>query len=162
MSQEFTPYRLLLAVLGLFAVGAVIVGGVGLYTVLTGGTADGDPAVDVLGDYDCAAGTFDGSPDVLHDPSYDVERTVLSGTEVESFDSERTDEGYRYEFVLDGPLLDASASRPDGTPVRVRTVDNGSRVAVTTNTTGPIRVWIDTVADEATVTRSRLDVCPPA
>lgn len=162
MSREITPYRLILAVLGLFAVGAVVVGGVGLYTVLTGGTADGDPPIEVLGGYDCADGEFTGDPEIVHDPPYGVERTVLSGTEVESFDSERTEQGYRYEFVMAGELLDASASRPDGTPVTARALGNGSRVVVESNTTGPVRVWLDTVTEDATVTRSRLDICPPA
>lgn len=161
MPQNRSPYRLILAVLGLFAVGAVIVGGIGLYTVLTGGTADGDPAVDVLGAYDCADGEFTGDPEIVHEPAYDIERTTLGGTEVESFDSERTEEGYRYAFVMAGELLDASASRPDGTPVTARALGNGSRVVVRSNTTGPVRVWLDTVTEDATVTRSRLDICPP-
>lgn len=79
MPREDTLYRALLGLLGLVAVSAVVVGGLGVYT-------------------------------------------VLSGTEIESFDASPADGGYRYEIAVAGELLDAlgEASRRGRTYWRSR------------------------------------------
>lgn len=157
MPREDTLYRALLGLLGLVAVSAVVVGGLGVYTVLTGGTTDGDVERDVLGEFACEG--FDADPEVAHEAGYDIERTVLSGTEIESFDASPADGGYRYEIAVAGELLDASARRADGTELTVDVGDE-NRLAVEADTATPVRVWVDTVPEDATVTRTRLDVCP--
>jgi hypothetical protein len=32
---------------------------------------------------------------------------------------------------------------------------------IETNTSTPFRLWVDNIAEESTVTRTRLDICPP-
>lgn len=157
MSDNGTMYRAFLAIFGAFAIGAVLMGSYGLFVVLTGGTTDGQVETDVLGAFDCDE--FAGDLEMAHEPDYEVERTVLSGTEIESFEAVAAGEGYRYTVTMAGELLDASARRADG---RALTVEQaGTAVRFETTTTTPFRLWIDTIAEEATVTRTRLDVCPP-
>jgi hypothetical protein len=158
MFDDDSLYRALLAVFGLFAVGAVIMGTVGLYTVLIGGTTDGDTESDLLGEFVCEE--FEADPEIVYASDYDVERTELSGVEVESFEPDRTDGRYRFELAVAGRVLDASAARADGTPLPVDMRDS-DRVVVEVDGTAPFRLWIDSVAEDSTVTRTRLDICPP-
>ncbi len=157
MSGNRTLYRALFAIFGVFAISAVAMGSFGLYVVLTGGTTDGQADVDVLGGFACEE--FDGDLEIAHEPDYEVERTVLSGTEIESFEAEAVGEGYRFNLTVAGEFLDASARRADGETLPVE--HDGTGLVIETNTSTPFRLWIDNVAEEATVTRTRLDVCPP-
>jgi len=159
MADTTWGYRAIIGLLAAVALGAVIFGGVGLYTLLTGGTTDGSEPVDVLGKYGC--GNFDGDPDVVHNSSYGIERTLLGGSAIESFTDSREGDRLRLTFDVDGGVLGASASRPDGTEVPVDRIREGNRVVVELADPGPVRLWIDSVSEEATVTRTQLDICPP-
>jgi len=159
MAEQSLAYRAILAVVAAGALAAVAFGGYGLYTVLTGGTTDGSVAVDVLGEYDC--GGFDGDPEVLHNSSYGVDRTLLSGSVIDSFEPSDTGDGLRLEFAVEGGVLGSSAARPDGTALPVSQPEGENRVLVDLPDRSPVRVWIDSVSEEATVTRTQLDVCPP-
>ena len=158
MSGNSTLYRGLLVIFGVFAVGAVVMGSVGLYVVLTGGTTSGEPEVDVLGEFACEE--FENDPVIAHSPAYEVERTVLSATEIESFEAEETASGYRYNVTATGELLETSARRANRTELPVE--QNGSRLVIETDGPTRFRLWVDTIAEESTVTRTRLEICPPA
>lgn len=158
MSDEGFAYRAILGFVALMALGATVAGGVGLYTVLTGGTTDGQVEVDELGALDCEA--FDGDPEVGHETDYGIDRTVLSGSRLESVESTDIDGGLRIEIAVEGGILGVSASQADGTPVPVER--NESRIVIERVDTTPFRVWIDSVDQDATVARSQLDICPPA
>lgn len=157
MSGSNTLYRALFAVFSIFAISAVAMGGFGLYVVLTGGTTDGQAEVDVLGGFACEE--FDGDLEIAHEPDYEVERTVLSGTEIESFEAEAVGDGYRFNVTVAGELLDASARRADGQELPVE--QDGTGLVIETNTSTPFRLWVDNIAEESTVTRTQLDICPP-
>jgi hypothetical protein len=159
MAERSLAYRAILAVLAVGALAAAVFGAYGLYTVLTGGTTDGSVTVDVLGEYDCEE--FGGDPEVAHNSSYGVDRTLLSGSVIDSFEASDTEDGLRLEFAVDGGVLGASAARPDGTELPVSQLEDENRVVVELPDRSPVRVWIDSVSEEATVTRTQLDVCPP-
>jgi len=150
-------YDALIALVFLFGLGAVIVSGVGLYTILTGGTVD-EPQVDVLGAYACEE--FEGDPEVGHEATYDIEREVLGGTEFASFDATETATGLRINATTEGRLLSASARRADGTNVSVQVVQDENRVLVDHEGSEPFRLWVDSIGAESTITRTRLAVCP--
>jgi hypothetical protein len=151
-------YRVLMALAVLAGAAAIGFSAFGLFTILTGGTTTGPVDTDVLGEFACEE--FGGDPEPAHDPEYEVERTVLSGTEVTAFNLTRTDDGVRIELTTEGRLLDASARRPDGTNVSVRAVDGENRVVVEHDAGTPVRLWVDSIGEESTITRTRLDVCP--
>ena len=159
MADGIGAYRALAVFVVLFAVAATVFGFGGLYVVLTGGTTDGVPETDVLGEYDCA--TFDGEPEVQHDAAYEVERTLVGGSEVEAFDASSNETTLRIELAVAGETLDASASRADGTAVTVRRPDNGSRLVIAGIDPAPLRIWVDSLSNESAVTRTQLDICPP-
>lgn len=159
MADAMRAYRALLVLLAAGAVGGIIFGGYGLYTVLTGGTTDGTVTVDVLGEYDCEE--FDGDPEVIHNASYGVDRTLLDGSVLESFNHSRDGDRLRLVFDVDGGVLGTSASRPDGTEVPVEQIQDEDRVVVELSDPAPLRLWIDSVSEDATVTRTELDICPP-
>lgn len=149
-------YRaVMITILGLGGI-AVMAGLAGTFVVLTGGLDDGEE-FDVLGGFDCE--TFDSDPQVVHDADYAVERQVLTPTEVAVFDGTVTDDGVEIVLETDGVFLDASANEPDGTPIPVQTHENG--VVVERDTTEPFRLWVDSVAEDGTVTRMQLDLCSP-
>jgi len=156
VSGESRAYKAFLIAVGVFGVMALAMGAVGLYTVAMGETGD-SPDVDVLGPYACEE--FDGDPAVGHDPDYEVERTLLGGTELATFDVNGTADGPRVNATTEGRLLAASARRPDGTNVSTRVVDDENRVVVEPEGTGPFRLWVDSIGDESTITRTRLDIC---
>lgn len=160
MSRFDFAYRALLGFLVVMGVLTVAAGSIGLYTVLTGGTGDDAPEVDVLGAYGCEE--FDADPPVVHNSSYGIERTLVSGDAIAAVNTSTTGNRVRMRVDVAGGILAASASRPDGTPVPVERVDGEDRVTIETSNTGPFRLWIDSVSREAAVTRTRLDVCPPA
>ena len=159
MADTMRVYRTLLVVLAVGAVGATIFGGYGLYTVITGGTTDGSVAIDALGEYDCEE--FDGNPEVIHNASYGVDRTLLGGSALESFNHSRDGDRLRLVFDVDGGVLGTSASRPDGTEIPVEQVQEESHIVVELSDPAPLRLWIDSVSEDATVTRTELDICPP-
>lgn len=159
MADTTWGYRVILGLLATAAVVAVIFGGVGLYTVLTGGTTDGSVAIDVLGEYDCES--FDGDPEVAHNSSYGVDRTLLGGSAIESFNHSRDGDRLRLVFDVDGGVLGTSATRPDGTEIPVEQIQGEDRVVVDVADPGPLRLWIDSVSEDATVSRTELDICPP-
>lgn len=135
---------------------AFVAGAAGTFLALTGGI-DGGEDFDILGEYECEE--FDGDPQVVHDTDYEVERQVLSPSEVSGFDATTTDNGVNISIETDGVLLAASANEPDGQPITVDTDDE--RVFIDRNTTQPFRLWVDSVAEDGTVTRMQLDICPP-
>jgi hypothetical protein len=155
---EGGTYRVLLALALLAGVAAIAFSAFGLVTILTGGTTSGPADTDVLGEFACEE--FGGDPEPAHDPEYEVERTLLGGTEVSAFNLSRTGDGVRIELTTEGRLLDASARQPDGTNVSVRAVDGRNRVVVEHETGTPVRLWVDSIGEESTITRTRLDVCP--
>lgn len=159
MADDTVAYRALALIVVVVGVGATLFGAAGLYVVLTGGTADGTPDVDVLGEYDCA--TFDGDPEVNHNPDYEIERTLVGGSEVESFNISSNGTSFRIELVVLGELLNASASRADGTTVPVQQTSDGNQLVITGTDFAPLRLWVDSVSEDATVTRTQLDICPP-
>ncbi len=155
---ELTPYKALLGLMAVVALLATIFGFGGLFVVLTGGTVDGDPGADVLGEYDCE--TFDGDPEVAHEAGYELEVTLVDGTEIESFNGTSTDGGVRVEIEMQGELLNASARGPDGTVVPLQQDADGNRVVVDRDGPEPFRLWVDSVSPDAAVTRTKLDICP--
>jgi len=157
MDSGSWAYRALIVAVAVMGAGALVVSSVGLYTILTGGTTDGTPAVDVLGEYDCES--FDGDPGVAHNASYGVDRTLLSGNEIESANVSAAGDGFRMELTVAGGVLGASASDPNGTAVPVEVFGDDDRIVLEHD--GPARLWIDSVSEDATVTRTQLDVCPP-
>ena len=159
MADTMRTYRALLVLLAAGAVGATIFGGYGLYTVITGGTTDGSVAIDALGEYDCEE--FNGDPEVIHNASYGVDRTLLGGSVLESFNHSRDGDRLRLVFDVDGGVLGTSASRPDGTEIPVEQVQEESHIVVELSDPAPLRLWIDSVSEDATVTRTELDICPP-
>jgi hypothetical protein len=159
MADTMRAYRALLVLLAVVAAGATIFGGYGLFTVLTGGTTDGTVAIDALGEYDCEE--FDGDPQVIHNASYGVDRTLLGGSVLDSFNHSREGDQLRLVFDIDGGVLGTSASRPDGTEIPVEQVQGENRVVVELSDPAPLRLWIDSVSEDATVARTELDICPP-
>jgi hypothetical protein len=159
MADGNTAYRALLLGLVVVGVGATVFGFGGLYVVLTGGTTDAPPDAELLGAYECPG--FDGDPEVKHEAAYQIEQTLVGGSQVESFNASANGTDLRVELTASGQILNASASRADGTPVPVRQLDTGSRVVVAGADPAPLRLWVDSLSDESTVTRTRLDICPP-
>jgi len=160
MADRSWGYRALVGLMAAAALGAVIFGGYGLYTVLTGGTTDGTVDVNVVGEYDCEQ--FNGDPEVAHNTSYGVERTFLGGSVIDSFNQTRDGDSLRLTFVVDGGVVGTSARRADGTEIPVENRQEESRVVVVLEDRSPFRLWIDSVSDEATVSRTQLDICPPS
>ncbi|MEF8826230.1 MAG: hypothetical protein V5A34_02765 [Halapricum sp.] len=158
MSSRQTTYRALLGIALLAGVVAIGFSLFGVYTALTGGTTTDEGRADVLGSLECAA--FDGDPDLAHATDYAIERTLRGGSELKAFNATSTPEGLRIEATTEGRLLEASARRADGTNVTVRTFDGENRLVVEQEDGTPFRLWIDTIGDESTITRTRLDVCP--
>jgi hypothetical protein len=159
MADGNGAYRALAVFVALLGVAATVFGFGGLYVVLTGGTTDSAPDTDVLGEYDCT--TFDGDPEVEHDAAYEVERTLVGGSEVEAFDASSNETSLRIELAVAGEMLDASASRADGATVPVRRPDDGNRLVIAGVDPAPLRIWVDSLSNESAVTRTQLDVCPP-
>lgn len=158
MFDDGLGYRGMLVFFVLIAVGATAFGGFGVYTVLTGGTTDGQVETSKLGAFECE--TFDGDQAVRHQADYGTDRTVLGDSRLESFTATDTGDGYRINITVEGAILGVSASQADGTPVSVTRDTN--RISIEREAATPFRLWIDSVDDEATVTRSQLDICPPA
>lgn len=146
--------------IGIAAIGivAVVAGLAGTFVALTGGF-DGGEESDVLGEYGCEA--FDGDPGVVHESDYEIERQVLSPSEVSQFEGTLIDEGVNITLETGGVLLAASANEPDGQPIDVGVDRDADRVLLERDTTEPFRLWVDSVAEDGTVTRMQLDICPP-
>ena len=150
-------YRGILLVAGIIAVGAVLFGGYGLYTTLTGGTSAGDDP-SMLGDYQCEE--FPGDPEIAHDSEFESPRTVVDDSYLAEFNTSSTETGLRFEVVTEGPLINASAREPDGTAVDVELVFEENRVVITDRSATPFRLFLDSVSGDSAV-RTELDVCPP-
>lgn len=159
MADGNLAYRALLLALVIVALGATVIGFGGLYIVLTGGTTDGPPDADILGAYECSG--FDGDPEAKHEAAYEIEQTLVGGSQVESFNASTNSTHLRVELTASGQVLNASASRADGTRVPVQQLETGGRVVVAGADPAPLRLWVDSLSDESTVTRTRLDICPP-
>jgi hypothetical protein len=151
-------YQVLLSLAFIVGFAAIAFSAFGLFTVLTGGTTSGPVDADVLGEYTCDA--FGGDPEPAHDPDYEVEQTLLGGTEIAEFNLTETEAGVRVAVTTEGRLLAGSARRPDGTNVTVRAVEGDNRLVVEHGDTTPFRLWVDSIGEESTITRTELDVCP--
>lgn len=159
MADSNVAYRAVMLMIVLIGIAGVALGFGGLYVVLTGGTTDGTPEADVLGEYECTS--FEGDPEPNHDTTYQIERTLVGGSGFESFDAARNDTHLRIELAVEGELLGASASSADGTALPVRQSDDGDRVIITDDDPGPIRAWIDSLSNDSRVTRTEIEICPP-
>lgn len=159
MGDRGWGYRMAIGFMAVMAVGAVAFGAFGLYTIVTGGTTDGTPEIDVLGEYACEE--FDGDPEVRHNSSYGIEQTLVSGSAIETVNATTAGDGLRMEIRVDGGIVGASASRADGSAVSVQEDESGERLVVESSNTEPFRLWIDSVSREGTVVRTQLDICPP-
>lgn len=156
MFDEESGYRLFLGFLALVGLGALAFGAFGLYMVLSGGT-DGGQAASIPDGFECD--TFHGDPDVGHEAAYGITRNTTLGAVV-SINGSTTAEGFELTIEMADPsILNASGRQADGTPVPVEIREN-NRIVVAHNETNPFRLWIDT-AEEGTITRSQLDICPP-
>jgi len=151
-------YRLFTTAMILFGVAAVVLSSVGLYMIFFD-SADEGPELVELGEYACEE--FDGDPTVAHEPDYEIERTLRGTSLIDSINATDTGGGVRLEINVTGQILDASARRADGTNVTVVQPDDGPDIVIETDEAVPFRLWIDSV-DDATVTRTQLEVCPPA
>lgn len=158
MSSRQTTYRALLGIALVAGVAAIGFSLFGVYTVFTGGTTSDPGDADVLGSLECEA--FDGDPGVAHATDYEIERTLRGGSELKAFNATSSAEGLRIEVTTEGRLLEASARRPDGTNVTVRTFGEDSRLVVEQGGATAFRLWIDTIGEDSTITRTRLDICP--
>lgn len=147
-------YRGIFAVVAVVALGAVLFGTVGLYTVLTSGTGTGDGG-SLLGAYQCEA--FDGDPEMPHESEIGDPLTVAGDSQLEQFNAT----GERIEVVTTGALINASASRPDGTVLPVDRFPDENRVVVPLAESAPFRLFIDSLDEEGAAVRTQLDVCPP-
>ena len=157
MFDDGFAYNAILIGFGVMAVAAVVMGSAGLYVVLTGGTTDGGVEADVLGEFGCEE--FDADLEMAHDPGYEVDRTLLDGREVDAFEPNVAGGGYRFTVTVAGELINASARRTDGSELPVDR--DGSELVVETNSSASFRLWIDTISETTSVTRTRLDICPP-
>lgn len=151
-------YRGIFAVVAIVSLAAVAVGVGGLYTILTGGTDTGDDP-SLLGEFQCE--TFDGDPEMPHESEIGEPRTLRGDSQLESFNTTVVDGGVSIEIETVGPLIDASASQPDGTVLAVDQFPESDRLVVTAPNRGPLRLFIDSLNEEGTAVRTELDICPP-
>lgn len=151
------PYRGLFAAMAVVAIGAVLFGTVGLYTVLTGGTDVSDDE-SLLGAYDCDS--FDGDPEMPHESEIGDPYRAAGDSQLESFTVTGEDDR-RIEMKTIGPLINASASQPDGTVVPVERFPDENRLVITPPDRTPVRVFIDSLDNDGTAFRTELDICPP-
>lgn len=158
MLGDGKAYQALLALAFLAGIVAIGFSAFGMYTILTGGTTSGPADADVLGAAACEE--FDGDPDPAHDPDYEVERTLLGGSEIAAFEVVETGDGARIEVTTEGRLLAGSARRPDGTNVTVRAVEGENRLVAEPGPATAVRLWVDSIGEGSTITRTQLDVCP--
>jgi hypothetical protein len=149
-------FQWFLGFVAIFGLAAVAVAFAGLFIVLTGGTGSGDAASLPEG-FSCE--TFNGDPDVGHEAAYGTDLNTSVGT-FASIDGGTTENGFELRFnVSDPSVLNTSARQADGTPVPVEV--RNTTVVVASNDTAPFRLWVDS-ARGGTITRSELDICPPA
>jgi hypothetical protein len=153
--EQASRFNILLAFLAIIGLGATLVGFFGVYAVLTG---SGDTTTASVPDaFECDR--FDGDPEVGHPAAYGIGINASTG-ELESIDATTTDEGFELELnVSDPEVLNASARHADGR--RVPVSEENGLVSITHDSSDPFRIWIDS-ADGGTITRSELDICPPA
>ena len=158
MAGDGRTYRVLVAGVGLLGLVAVALGAAGLFAVLTGGPADEPAGEDVLGDLACES--FDGDPAVAHEADYDVERTLVDGSELVAAESSMNGSTVRVAVLVEGELLNASARTEDSRTLAVERFEDDDRAVIAAPEGDPFRLWVDSLADDATVTRTRLEVCP--
>lgn len=153
-----TAYRAVMIGVLLLGILAVAVGVGGALVALTGGT-DTEERTDVLGEFACEE--FDGDPERPSESQYDVERTLLSPTEIEAFEGAVSGGRLTAELEVAGGLLGASGLTADGDSVTVDVDSDENRVTVESDDAVPVRLWVDSVTEDGTVTRSQVDICPP-
>lgn len=151
-------YRGVFLVMAIFAVGALLFGTYGLFTVLTGGTDAGE-GPDIRGEFQC--GSFDGDPEMPHDSQLESPRTVVGDSQIGAFNTSTTANGTTIEIETIGPLIDVSAATVDGTELPVQLVDGENRFVVADRDETPFRVFIESLDGDSPV-RTELDICPPA
>jgi hypothetical protein len=150
-------YRIVFAAVVVVGLGAVAIGTAGVYTIFFGDPPD--PAADreLLGEFSCES--FDADPAVAHGSAYGVDRTIVSGDEIDALEATARSDGYRIRVTVSGGFLGVSASTADGTEIPIEQTDG--TVVIDHDTDRPFRLWIDTVSQDAVVTRTQLDICPP-
>ena len=158
MLGDGEAYQALIGVAVVAGMAAIGLSAFGMYTILTGGTTSGPADTDVLGEAACEE--FGGDPEPAHDPSYEIERTLLGGSELAEFEIVGTGDEARIAVTTEGRLLDGSARQPDGTNVTVRTVEDENRLLADHGNVTAVRLWIDSIGEESAITRTQLDICP--
>ncbi|MEF8937364.1 hypothetical protein [Halobacteriaceae bacterium SHR40] len=151
-------YRGLFAVVAIVSLAAVAVGVGGLYTVFTGGTDTADES-SLLGEFQCEE--FDGDPEMPHESEIGEPLTVRGDSQLDSFNTTTVDGERAIEIETAGPLINASARRPDGTVLAVDRFPEENRLVVTAPDRRPFRLFVDSLNDEGTAVRTALDICPP-
>lgn len=155
MSDSRLPYQGLAVFIAIAGIAAVAFSAVGLYTVLTGGPAEPTETT-ATSDIECE--TFDGDPAMPHEDGYGVDRTVFSGVVFDSADA-TVEEGFRLQLAVDERVLEASASTPDGRELAAETHDDDRSIVVEGEEVTPFRLWVDTVDEDARITRTQVDIC---
>lgn len=149
-----SAYGAILVGTAVFGAIAVVVGVGGTFVVLTGGS--GGPSTNSLDGFVCES--VDGDPQVVHETDYEVEQRIFNPGEVATFNGTVRGEQVRVSLNTSGPLLAASATELSGRPVDIDVT--GDRIRVNRSTTAPFRLWVDSVSEDGSVTRMRLDICP--
>ncbi len=160
MFGDSTGSRIAAAAVALLGVAGLVIGMGGLYFTLTASDEPPDRGADVLGEYGCEPADRDvrSVPDTAV-----VERTVTNGDRVDSVSTSEPAAGARLNLSMEGSLFNVSATRfSDGPDAPPNVTVDGEAIIVTDPQRAPFRLWIDAVAEDGTIIRTELDVCPPA
>jgi hypothetical protein len=160
MFGDSTASRIAAAAVALLGVAGLVIGMGGLYFTLTASDEPPDRGADVLGEYGCEP----ADRDVRSVPDTGVvERTVTNGDRIDSVSTSEPAAGVRLNLSMEGSLFNVSATRfSDGPEDPPNVTVDGEAIIVTDPRRAPFRLWIDEVADDGTIVRTELDVCPPA
>jgi hypothetical protein len=151
--------RIITIGVALFGIVGIVVGTGGLFLTLTASDEPPERGAEVLGEFGCEPADRDvrSVPD-----SGVVEQTLTNGDRVQSVNTSEPAAGARLNLSIGGSLFNVSATRFSGGPENSPNVTtNGDAIIVTDPQRAPFRLWIDEVAEDGTVIRSELDVCPP-
>ncbi len=151
--------RIITIAVALLGIAGIIVGTGGLYLTLTASDEPPDRGAEVLGEFGCEP----ADRDVRSVPDSDVvEQTLTNGDRVVSVNTSESATGARLNLSMEGSLFNVSATRfSDGPENPPNVTTDGGTIVVTDPERAPFRLWIDEVAEDGTVIRSELDVCPP-